>query len=294
MTLDHCWILATLAAAAAQTGRNAAQRGLTVEVGTLAATGVRFVFGLPFAALFLALIAARGGVPAPTLAALGWAAAGGLAQIAATALMLAAMRSRGFGVVTALMKTEPVSLALLGALLFAEPLGAARLAAIAVAVTGVVLAAGADWRRAGLGAVLLGVGAGALFGVSALAFRAGILALPAGDGLARAAVVLVLSLSVQSALFGAWFAGPGRAAWRGVVRHLRPSLGAGFLGALASQFWFLGFALTSAANVRTLALIEVPLAALVSRRLFAEGTRPAQLAGMALIVVGVAALIRAA
>lgn len=255
---------------------------------------MRFVFGLPFAALFLALIALRGGLPAPTPEALGWAAAGGVAQIAATALMLAAMRSRGFGVVTALMKTEPVSLALLGAVLFAEPLGAARLAAIAVAVAGVVLAAGADWRRAGATPVALGVAAGVLFGVSALAFRGGILSLPEGDGLARASVVLVLGLTVQSLLFGLWFAGPGRAAWLGVIRHLRPSLGAGFLGALASQFWFLGFALTAAANVRTLALIEVPLAALVSRRLFAEGTRPAQLAGMALIVIGVAALIRAA
>lgn len=255
---------------------------------------MRFVFGLPFAALFLALIAVGGGLPQPGATTLGWAAAGGVAQIAATALMLAAMRSRGFGVVTALMKTEPVSLALLAALLLAEPPGAARLAAIAVAVAGVVLAAGVDWRRAGLGPVMLGLSAGALFGVSALAFRAGILALPGGGGLARAAVVLVLSLTVQSALFGLWFAGPGRAAWTGVIRRLRASLGAGFLGALASQFWFLGFALTSAANVRTLALIEVPLAALVSRRLFAEATRPAQLAGMALIVLGVAALIRVA
>ena len=33
--------------------------------------------------------------------------------------------------------------------------------------------------------------------------------------------------------------------------------GAGLLGALASQFWFIAFALTTAANVRTLALVEV-------------------------------------
>ena len=48
------WILATLIAAAAQTGRNAAQRRLTAELGTMGATAVRFLFGLPFAALFLA------------------------------------------------------------------------------------------------------------------------------------------------------------------------------------------------------------------------------------------------
>ena len=66
----------------------------------------------------------------------------------------------------------------------------------------------------------------------------------------------------------------------------RESLGAGFLGALASQFWFLAFALAPAANVRTLALVEVVFAAAVSRHR-REALGPRQLAGMALIVAGV-------
>ena len=53
--MDHLWIPVTLAAALAQTGRNAAQRGLTERLGTLGATNVRFLFGLPFACAFLAL-----------------------------------------------------------------------------------------------------------------------------------------------------------------------------------------------------------------------------------------------
>ena len=40
------WVAATLIAAVAQTGRNAAQAGLTARVGTTGATAVRFVFGL--------------------------------------------------------------------------------------------------------------------------------------------------------------------------------------------------------------------------------------------------------
>ena len=39
---------------------------------------------------------------------------------------------------------------------------------------------------------------------------------------------------------------------------------AGFMGAFASQFWFLAFALTAAANVRTLALVEVLFAQAVA------------------------------
>ena len=47
------WIVFTLLAAAAQTIRNATQRELTATLGTVGATHVRFLFGLPFAVMFL-------------------------------------------------------------------------------------------------------------------------------------------------------------------------------------------------------------------------------------------------
>ncbi|MCV2446283.1 DMT family transporter [Paracoccus sp. DMF] len=285
------WILATLVAAAAQTGRNAAQRRLTAELGTMGATAVRFLFGLPFAALLLAVLAGFTAIPLPGPASLGWATLGALAQVAATALMLLTMESRGFGVTTALIKTEPVTLALIGTLLLAEPLGPARMAAIATATLGVVLMSSADWRRGGWRAAGLGIAAGALFGLSAIGFRGAILALPFGASGLRAATVLALSLALQSAIMLAWLGLADRPALAGIARHWRGSLGAGALGALASLFWFLGFALTSAANVRTLALVEVVMAQLVSGRVFREGSSMRQRAGMALIVLGVAGLI---
>jgi drug/metabolite transporter (DMT)-like permease len=285
------WILATLIAAAAQTGRNAAQRRLTAELGTMGATAVRFLFGLPFAALFLAGLAALGDLPAPDATALGWAVLGAVAQIAATALMLVTMKTRGFGVTTALIKTEPVTLALIGALLLAEPLGPARMTAIATATLGVVLMSGADWRKGGWRAAGLGILAGGLFGLSAIGFRGAILALPFGDSITRAATILTLSLALQSALMLVWLGLAQRQALAGILRHWRGSLGAGALGALASLFWFIGFALTAAANVRTLALVEVVMAQIVSGRIFREGASPRQIAGMGLIVAGVAALI---
>ncbi|SFA39878.1 EamA-like transporter family protein [Paracoccus halophilus] len=285
------WILATLIAAAAQTGRNAAQRRLTAELGTMGATAVRFLFGLPFAVLFLAALSLTGAVPLPGTASLGWTALGATSQIAATALMLMTMESRGFGVTTALIKTEPVTLAIIGAILLAEPLGPARMAAIAIATLGVLLMSGTDWRRGNWRAAALGIAAGALFGLSAIGFRGAILALPHGGEAIRAATILTLSLILQSAIMLVWLSLLDRPALTGIARHWRGSLGAGFLGALASLFWFLGFALTAAANVRTLALIEIPMAQLVSGRVFREGASPRHLAGMCLIVLGVAALV---
>ena len=52
---DPSWLWAafTIVAAAAQTVRNATQRGLTTRLGTVGATHVRFLFGFPFALIFL-------------------------------------------------------------------------------------------------------------------------------------------------------------------------------------------------------------------------------------------------
>ncbi|MDO5370242.1 DMT family transporter [Paracoccus sp. (in: a-proteobacteria)] len=284
------WIAATLIAALAQTGRNAAQAGLTSRIGTMGATGVRFLFGLPFALLFLGLVALVESVPPLNAAAFGYAALGALSQVAATALMLTAMQRRGFAVATALIKTEPVTLAIMGAALLAEPLPPARLGAIALATAGVLAMSGTGWRRAGAGPVALAVLAGGLFGLSAIGFRGAILSLPSGGELMRATTILVLSLALQTALVGGWLALRDRAALRGMGGAWRESLGAGFLGALASQFWFLAFALAPAANVRTLALVEVVFAAAVSRSR-REALGAPQIAGMALIVAGVGWLL---
>jgi multidrug transporter EmrE-like cation transporter len=59
------WIPITVWAAFAQTLRNAAQRGLTSRLGTLGATLVRFLYGLPFALLWLWLVQAVTGAALP-------------------------------------------------------------------------------------------------------------------------------------------------------------------------------------------------------------------------------------
>ena len=110
------WVWAAVMGAVAQTGRNAMQASLTTTLGTVGATQVRFLFGLPFAVLFLLGFTVVSGeaVPALTLPSVAWTAMGALAQIAGTALMLVLMKSRSFGVSTAWLKTEPVIVAGLG------------------------------------------------------------------------------------------------------------------------------------------------------------------------------------
>jgi hypothetical protein len=67
------WVPVTIAAAGAQVFRNGAQANLTAKIGTLGATQVRFIFGLPFAAVFLAAALALGGAAIPPVGAVAFA-----------------------------------------------------------------------------------------------------------------------------------------------------------------------------------------------------------------------------
>ena len=287
-----------MAAAAAQTARNATQRRLTETIGTVGATQVRFLYGFPFALLALAAMSrvAQETIPGPNATFLAYVLIGAVTQILATALMLSAMRERAFSVVTAYTKTEPVQVALFGLALLGDPLTPAMGLAIAVATSGVLLMSvkpGTSLAASGFKPVAFGLLSGAFFALAAIGFRGAILSLVEGSSLIRASTTLVWGLGLQTAILLVWLGLFDRRALMASLAAWRPSLGAGFLGALASQFWFIGFALTTAANVRTLALVEVLMAQAVSHRFLAQATSRRELAGMLLILVGVGLLLLA-
>lgn len=300
MDAGWLWIPATLIACVGQVARNTLQRRLVDEIGTAGATQVRFVYGFPFALLFLVGILLATGEPPPRPGP-GFAPLlllGAASQIVATGLMLAAMRLKSFSVVTAVVKAEAIQIALFGYVVLGDRLPPLALAAIGVATGGLVAV---SWTRriageaasGGFRPIGLGLAAGALFALSAVGFRGAILSLESGTFLARATTTLAWGLGLQTALLGAWLAAFDRRGLAGTVRHWRSSLAAGFVGAATSQFWFIGFALTAAANVRALAMVEVVIAQVVSRRILSQEASRRELAGMALIVLGVLLLLAA-
>jgi drug/metabolite transporter (DMT)-like permease len=290
------WVACTLIGSVLQTARNAMQSGLTGELGTLGATQVRFLYGFPFALLFLliATLVAHSGVPAPSVRFLAFTAGGAVGQIVGTALLLNAMHRGSFSVATALSKTEAVQIAVFGFLILGDHLTALRMSAIAIATLGVALVAirpGDKWTAASLRPALLGMASGAGFALAAVGFRGGILALAEGSYWLRATTTLAWALGIQALLLCVWMAAFAREALLGSLRLWRRSLLAGFLGAFASQFWFLGFSLTAAANVRTLGLVEVLFAQAVGHRVFRQKLSAREATGMVLIVAGVALLM---
>ena len=290
------WVVFTLAAATAQTFRNAAQRSLIDRLGTVGATHTRFIFGLPFGILALLIVSLAGGdVPKPNVSSFVWTAIGAVSQIAATAMMLAAMRERSFVVTTAYIKTEPVQVAVFALVFLGEQITLSLAAAVIIATAGVLALswpsrAGREiysWRPA-----ILGIAAGGLFALSAVGFRGGITALGAPEFVPAATLTLALSLTTQTVLLSAWLWLRNPGTLRAILQSWRVSISAGLLGAFASEMWFLAFAIQNPARVRTLALVEILIAGMVSRRLFAQTPGLRDITGMVLVCVGITLLFQ--
>ena len=289
------WVVFTVLAAAGQTARNAMQRELTATLGTVGATHVRFLFGFPFALVFLAgvLIVSGSVLPRPGLVFVPWILLGAGAQIVATATMLMAMSDRSFVVTIAYIKTEAIQAAIFGLVFLGDKLTVPILLAIVIATAGVVLMSfkPGTTGQGGLRPTLIGLFSGAMFALSAVGYRGAILSLELPNFVLAATFTLAVGLVLQAAALTLYLALRDRPVLIEIARAWRPSLFAGFMGATASQFWFLAFALTTVANVRTLALVEVLFAQAISYFVFRQKTTPREAFGMSLIVAGVALLI---
>jgi drug/metabolite transporter (DMT)-like permease len=287
------WIPITIAASFCQVARNAAQRSIMGGTGPWGATLVRFLFGLPFTAVFVAIAVAMTRDPhlRPGLAFWAPALLGGASQIAATAALLTAMKRAGFAVATAVPQSSIPLAALLGLAIYGERLSA-------VGWTGVALASAAllvvTWPRTGasgekpISGGLYGLLSGLAFGFSLNAFRQAGHALEPAHPVFAAVVTLITVQLVQTLALTAYLAIADRQALAAVVRAWRPSLGAGFWGAAASAGWFIALALAPAGQVRAVGVIEAPIAAAVGRRLFAERLTLVQMIFGLIAAVGVA------
>ncbi|MEO8719130.1 MAG: EamA/RhaT family transporter [Burkholderiales bacterium] len=293
------WIALTVWAAFAQTLRNTAQRSLTASLGTLGATLVRFLYGLPFALAWLACVHLWRAEPLPGLdwAFVGWVTLGAVAQIAGTAFLLLAMEARSFALGVAYSKTELLQIAVFGLAFLGDPVTLPVALAVACGTVGVLLLSPVNPRRP-FAALLtglttrparLGLASGAGFAFAAVGYRGAALALD-GSFLMRAAAALAVAQFIQTFLLGSWLLWKTPRVVADTLRLWRPSLFAGFMGAAASVGWFSAFALQPASHVRTLGLVELVFSYAVSRKLFRESLSWLELAGMGFLAAGIAVI----
>jgi drug/metabolite transporter (DMT)-like permease len=285
------WIPATLFASVFQVARNALQRGLMPSTGPWGATLVRFLFGLPFSIVFVAVAFALTPGARPNFTAGFWAASmtGALAQVLATAAVLVAMRRAGFAVGTAMQQSSLPLAAVVGLVWYHDQLSALAWLGVAIATAGLLVL---TWPRHASGPQpisggFFGLLSGLCFGFSLNAFRHAGLSLEPRHPIVAALTSVAVVQAVQTVGLTIFLVLKDRNALRAVAAGWRESLGAGLCGACASAGWFVALALSPAAPVRALGVIEAPIAAIAGRRFFAERLHPLQILAGAAVLAGV-------
>jgi drug/metabolite transporter (DMT)-like permease len=295
------WIPVTIAAAFFQNLRSALQKHLKGRLSTSGASYVRFFYALPLAALYVAGLNTIGGLPLPrpNLTFLAYCLLGGLTQILFTVFLLWTFSFRNFAVGTTFSKLEVVMVAVLGAVILGDHLNWVAILAIAVSACGLIALSLGQAKLslraliAGLGekSTLLGLVSAAFLGASSVFYRGGSLSLHHDSVVMSAAFTLVVSLTLQTLIMGAWIAWKEPGEFRNVLANWRTAGAVGVAGMLASVCWFTAFTVQDAAHVRALGQIELVFTFLATTLFFHEKVDIRELIGILLVAGGIVLLV---
>ena len=289
------WWVVTLAAAAFQTSRTAFQHRLRALLSVSGAGFVRYVYGAPIA-LSAVGVCALLGVDLPTIHGGFWwkIAVGGIAQIIATVLLIRAFDASSFAIGTVFSKTEIAQVSLFSVVFLGERLRVLGYAAVALCMVGIVVLAtkGGSNRLGGTNrAMVVGLGAGAFFGLAAVGIRAASKDLSSASAPVKAIIALAVMNSMQTVIHGGYLVWrePGQA--RLALVHWRSSSVVGVLSVCGSACWALAFVLQNAARVRTFGQVELLFTFGVSHFWFKTKHVRAEYLASALIMLGVVGIV---
>lgn len=297
----EAWIPITVAAAFFQNIRTALQKHLKGRLSTAGATHVRFLYGLPFAVLYVGGLYTVAGfdLPVPNPNFYIFVVIGGLAQILATALLVALFSLRNFAVGTTYSKTEAVQAALFGIVILGDSVGIYGIVAILVSLAGIMLLSVADskltfsdfltgWTGK---TALFGLLSGALFGISAVSYRGASLALGWDSAIMPAAYTLLTVLAFQTIVMSAYLLVREKGQMTLVIRQWRVAVWVGVTSLLGSVGWFTAMTLQNAAYVRAVGQVELIFTFAISYFFFREKTNRNELLGILLVLAGIVILV---
>ncbi|MDA0791955.1 MAG: EamA family transporter [Proteobacteria bacterium] len=290
------WVAWTLLAATMQSVRTAGQKALNQDVSALAATLARYLFGLPFALIYLALLWNDRPfvVIEPGLHFFMPAVAACALQIVATILMVNLFTLRNFAVGSTYIRSEILMTALIGVVAFGELISGLGWCAILLSSLGLVLVSlpagkrlGSLWNRA----AAYGLAAGLAFSLCSLFIRYASLSLGLSDPVLAAAFTLAFMVTVQMLMSLAWVCLRDARELVTLFRKWRVGLFIGITSVLGSAGWFTAFTLENAAYVKTLGQVEFLVMLTISVFYFKERPGLNEWLGMLLLVTGVVLLL---
>ena len=293
------WIYFTLLAATMQAVRTAGQKQLSGKLNSMATTGVRYFFALPFswAYLWWMLDFRQVSVPELNNDFLQYALIACVMQIWGTACLVAAFRYRNFAVATSLAKTEAIQVAIVGALVFGATLSGLGWFSVIVGVVGVFLVSKVRFNlrdimsdSQGLIGMGYGLAAGLGLAITTLLIRESSLALNT-DLMVSAAVTLVFMITVQSFISLIYVYIQDKSQLPLMLKHWRLCLFVGVTSVLGSIGWFTGASYQNAAYVKALGQVEFFITLALTYRVFKETITLKEYLGMFLIVLSVVILL---
>jgi len=282
-----------------QAVRTAGQKQLSGKLNSMATTGVRYFFALPFAWLYLWWMLDFREVEVPRLNNdfLQYALIACVMQIWGTACLVAAFRYRNFAVATSLAKTEAIQVAIVGALLFGATLSGLGWFSVVVGVVGVFLVSKVKFNlretiadSQGLIGMGYGLAAGLGLAITTLLIRESSLALNT-DLVVSAAVTLVFMITVQSCISFIYVFIQDKSQFPVIFKHWRLCLFVGITSVLGSIGWFTAASFQNAAYVKALGQVEFFITLALTYRVFKETITLKEYIGMFLIVLSVVILL---
>ncbi|MCY4287039.1 MAG: DMT family transporter [Aestuariivita sp.] len=277
----NLWVLFTISAALFQTVRFVLQKLLSSADRALSVAGAtfsRFVYSFPIVWGIVAVFLYLYGFELPRFS--SWFAVyvilGGLAQIFATVLVLQLFKLRNFAVGITLKKTEAILAAFVGILILSEGVSLLGFVAILLGSVGVILLTknpiSGGVFEAGLSrkSAAYGLGAGALFALSAVMYRGATLELDQELLLIRAGLTLTAVITWQTLIMAAWLLYFDPHEVKAVWDARRRALWVGLTSVCGSFCWFAAFALQTAAYVKALGQVELLFGFLASVLFFRE------------------------
>jgi drug/metabolite transporter (DMT)-like permease len=295
------WVPITILAAFSQNLRSALQKHLKSKLSTGGATYVRFFYAAPFALIYLFILNQIFNLPlpVPNTDFICFGVIGGVTQIIATALLVYLFSFRNFAVGTAYSKTETAQTAVFGLIILGDTLTTGAIIGIMISLSGVMAISTA---RQGAGfknlfqslfqrTALIGLASGAMFGISAISYRAASLSLGGEGVLVQASYTLACVTILQTLLMTAYLKvkEPGQIV--SVIKNWRVAILVGLSGMIGSACWFTAMTLQNAAYVRALGQIELVFTFIASYIVFRERVNGKEFFGILALIFGIVVLL---
>lgn len=276
-------------AAFMQAWRNAFQKQLSTTVDVWGVTLARFIFGLPFAVLYLSSLYYFKPVERVvhfTPRFWVYVVIAGCSQILATALMVQLFKQKNYAVGVGLAKSEAILAAIIGVTLLADHLS--FLAWIGVALGGYavfLLSKGQQVNGFSARTLVIGIGSGLSFAITSILVREASLELSNLPTLHRAAWVLLMVIGFQCISMLIYLSIFSRQTLVAMWQRLGLTFKVSVCSFMASLGWFTAMSMMSVPVVKTLGQIEILFSMLISAYFFKEKLARTEHWGLGLVVI---------